>query len=351
MPVAQRAELTVDYPILGPHSAVTISISFVHSMLASYARRGLPVADILNRAGIAEELLQYPGARVTAAQFAALFVSLCAYFEDECLSLLSRPFKRGSYALMAQTALNAQNLEQAIRRIANSFGVLQDDMRLELTSDKKLAGLVLHFTNPAVAASGFLHVLMLRSFWRLIDWLVGGLPIERFDMGFATPPDAANYNELFNAPVLFERPVSVIWFDARQLEALVRVDETGLRDFLTDPQTRFFYARRTNDELSSKVRAHLQQTKPVWPDLDATAAALLTSAASLQRNLAREGTTFQALKDKLRRDMAITYLNSTNISLTELADMLGFSESASFQRAFKSWTGSAPGSYRRGEKS
>lgn len=341
----------MEYPILGPHSAVTISISFVHAMLAPCARGGLPLADILNEVGIAEELLRYPAARVTAIQFGGLFRVLCMRCDDECLSLLSRPFKRGSYALMAQTSLHAQNLEQAVRRLANTFGVLQDDMRLELASDKHLAGLVLRFTNPVVAESSFLHVLMLRSFWRLLDWLAGGgLPIERFDMGFATPPDAGNYSELFNAPTVFDQPVSAFWFDAKRLEGLVRVDETGLRDFLTDPLTKFFYPRRANDETSAKVRGHLQQSKPVWPDLDATAAALLTSATSLQRNLAKEGTTFQALKDKLRRDMAITYLNSSTMPLAELADMLGFSESASFQRAFKAWTGSAPGSYRRGEK-
>ncbi|ELX09247.1 transcriptional regulator, araC family [Janthinobacterium sp. HH01] len=338
-------------PVLGPHSAVTISIGFVHAMLAPAMPRAAVVADVLNEVGIAEELLQYPGARVTAVQFGALFRGLCVRLEDECLGLLSRPFKRGSYALMAQSSLPAQNLEQAVRRIINTFGVLQDDMRLELAGDRKLAGVALHFTNPGVAGSSFLHVLLLRSFWRLLDWLVGGgLPVERFDMGFATPPDAASYSDLFNAPVRFGQPVSALWFDGAQLQSLVRVDESGLRDFLTDPLTRFFYPRRANDEHSAKVRAHLQQSKPAWPDLDATAAALFTSAASLQRNLAKEGTTFLTLKDTLRRDMAITYLNSTAISLAELADLLGFSESASFQRAFKVWTGSAPGSYRRGEK-
>ena len=60
-----------------------------------------------------------------------------------------------------------------------------------------------------------------------------------------------------------------------------------------------------------------------------------------------EGVSFQSLKDELRRELAITSLKTTTMSLKEIADKPGFSESSAFQRAFKGWTGSAPGSYRR----
>ncbi|MDB5961774.1 MAG: AraC family transcriptional regulator [Massilia sp.] len=338
---------------LSPHTPLTVSISFVRGLLSGLAEepaRAHAVAGALEQAGIAEELLLVDGARVTPDQYVALFRRLCEALDDECIGLLSRPFKRGSYALMAQSSLHAQDLRQTIARVANTFRVLQDDMTLELAADGSLAGLTLRFCNTQVAERHFVHEFMLRSLWRLFDWLVGGnLPVARFDFAFAAPPDAASYSEFFTGPISFGRPCSAIWFDKTQLQALVRVDESALLDFLTDPQTRFIVPRRDREEISARVLSHLHQSRPSWPDLDATAQAMCMSAASLQRNLAKEGTTFQSLKDKLRRDMAITYLNTTTMSLTELADKLGFSESAGFQRAFKSWTGSSPGSYRRGE--
>ena len=337
--------------ILSPYAPVTVSISFVHAMLAGQTARWPRIADVLNEAGIAEELLAHPGARVTSGQYLALFRCLRDHLDDELLGTLSRPFKRGSYALMAQSALGAQNLQQAIPRIANSMRVLQDDMTLHLVTEKDLAGLALRFHDPEVAGCRFLNEIMLRSLWRLLDWLMGGnMSIARFDFTFPTPEDITSYHEYFNAPLAFGRPQSAFWFDAKHLQALVRVDETALRDFLSDQQIKYIVSGRSNDEVSTKVRNHLQQSKPAWPDLDATADVLCMSAATLQRYLAKEGTSFQTLKDKLRRDMAITYLSSTSISLTELAEMLGFSESAVFQRAFKSWTGIAPGSYRRREQ-
>ena len=68
--------------------------------------------------------------------------------------------------------------------------------------------------------------------------------------------------------------------------------------------------------------------------------------STLQRQLAEEGTTFQAVKDDLRRDIAIQRLSGSVVPLSTLATELGFSDSATFQRAFKVWTGSPPGAYR-----
>jgi AraC-like DNA-binding protein len=72
------------------------------------------------------------------------------------------------------------------------------------------------------------------------------------------------------------------------------------------------------------------------------------STSTLQRRLASEGSSFQSLKDELRRDTAIVRLHTSTVPLATLADELGFADSAAFQRAFKGWTGSAPGAYRRG---
>ena len=53
------------------------------------------------------------------------------------------------------------------------------------------------------------------------------------------------------------------------------------------------------------------------------------------------------LKDNLRRDAAIEYLARPDMTLLDIADQLGFSEASTFHRAFKKWTGVAPGEYRQ----
>lgn len=70
------------------------------------------------------------------------------------------------------------------------------------------------------------------------------------------------------------------------------------------------------------------------------------SPQTLRRHLKREGNTFQGIKDGWRRDTAITLLAETPIPIAEIARRVGFSESSTFHRAFKHWTGLQPSAYR-----
>ncbi|WP_043349200.1 AraC family transcriptional regulator [Cupriavidus basilensis] len=333
-----------------PPPPVTISIALVHGMLAGVRARGQSCDVYLADAGIAPDLLREAGARVTGAQYIALFRSLIDRLGDEGLGLLSRPLKPGSFALTARSALGAPDLETAIRRIARTFRLVQDDIELVPVREAGLAGLALHFTHAAQARPGFLDEMLLRVFWRLLAWLAGGqLPAARFDFAFECPPHVGSYGKVFPAQLNFGQPRTAIWFDAVRLESPVRRDEAALWDFLAQAQANVIMPRRREEMTSARVRGHLQRTQPAWPDLAATADALHMSTSTLQRRLATEGTSFQALKDELRRDIAIVRLNTSTVALAALAQELGFTDSASFQRAFKAWTGSAPGTYRRGE--
>lgn len=329
------------------HPPVTVSVAFVQGMLSGVRARGQPVQPFLADAGIDAALLDQAGARVTADQYAALFQSLTDRLDDDLLGFLSRPLRRGSFALIVRSAAAEDTLGQAMHRAARTFGLLQDDLRMALVCTGALAGLQLHFSHPAAARPTFLHELLLRAHWRLFAWLAGGrLPAERVDFGFAAPVHAGSYGKIFPAPLLFDQAHSALWLRADQLQLPVRRDKEALRGFLADARANIIVPRRHNG-LSERVRSHLQHAQPAWPDLASTADALHLSASTLQRRLASNGSSFQALKDALRRDLAITRLHTSAVPLATLADELGFADSAAFQRAFKNWTGSAPGSYRR----
>lgn len=329
---------------------ITIPVPMVRGMLAGIEARGESSDAYLADAAIPAELLSHPGARVTAEQYVALFRLLIERRADESLGFLARPLKPGSFALMAHSAMGARNLDEAIRRVAKTFWLMRDDVSLGLLREGDLAALALTFSDTVVARQHFLHELLLRVFWRLVAWLAGGrLPATRFDFEFVSPPHVSSYSQAFPAQLQFGQPHTAIWFDPSWLQVPVRRDEAALRTFLADAQANIIMPRRNEDETSARVRNYLRRTQPSWPDLAGTASAMHMSTATLQRRLAMEGTSFQALKDELRRDVAIVRLNTSTTPLAELALELGFTDSAGFQRAFKSWTGSSPGAYRQGK--
>lgn len=330
---------------------VTIPIAFVAGMISGLQAHGEFCHRFLAETGIAPGLLLEPGARVTADQYAALFRLLIEAFDDECLGFLSRPARRGSFALLLRSALDARDFETAIRRIAQVFRLLQDDFRLELLRDGRLAGLELRSCSDSGSALPFLHELLIRTFWRSLAWLAGGrLRVTRFDFAFPIPTYAANYGKVFPAALQFGCAASAFWFDAELLSGAVRRDRKALHAFLADAQTEITVPKRDDTLCSARVRGHLQMTQPEWPDLAAMAAALHISTSTLQRHLAVEGLSYQTLKDELRRDIAIVRLHTSTVTLTALALGLGFRDDSSFQRAFKNWTGSAPGAYRGARK-
>lgn len=331
---------------------VTIPIAFVQGMLSGIRARGaaapIDIGAALEDAGIAPALLDTPGSRVTAEQYVDLFALLMQRLDDEALCFLTRRLRCGSFALMTRATLGAPTFEAALRRVAHTFGLLQDDLSLELLRDGPLAGFGLRVHNPLAAHQNFLHELMLRVYWRLFAWLHGGrLVARRFDFGFELPPYADGYAKVFPGPLQFGQPMSAVWFDAAALATPVHRDAQAMQVFLAASPANVILPRLAEQAVSARVRAVLQQNRPAWADLATTAKSLHMSVSTLQRHLATEGTSFQSLKDQLRRDVAIVRLNTSTVPLAALAAELGFADSAAFQRAFKSWTGGAPGSYRR----
>jgi AraC-like DNA-binding protein len=82
-------------------------------------------------------------------------------------------------------------------------------------------------------------------------------------------------------------------------------------------------------------------------DAKRVARALKLSTRTLQRRLDESGTTFSDLATRVRKDVAIEHIADETLTLDEIAARAGFSDVATFGRAFKRWTGQSPGEYRR----
>ena len=68
---------------------------------------------------------------------------------------------------------------------------------------------------------------------------------------------------------------------------------------------------------------------------------------TLQRRLKEEGVTFESLKDDVRRDIAQTYLAQKSVSLSHIAELLGYAEASAFTRASRRWFGRSPRDMRK----
>lgn len=83
------------------------------------------------------------------------------------------------------------------------------------------------------------------------------------------------------------------------------------------------------------------------PTIETAAEIAATSVRTFQRRLAIGATTFEAIVDRVRFEKGLSLLADPNLKLGDLAERLGYSDAANFTRAFRRWTGSSPGAYRK----
>jgi AraC-like DNA-binding protein len=98
---------------------------------------------------------------------------------------------------------------------------------------------------------------------------------------------------------------------------------------------------------SEVVAAKIEALLPVDVSGEVLAAEMKMSARTLQRRLEDEGVRFSLVLDGVRERIAKRLLREEAVPLTEIAFRLGFSDLATFSRAFKRWTGIPPGGFRR----
>ena len=99
------------------------------------------------------------------------------------------------------------------------------------------------------------------------------------------------------------------------------------------------------DKISAREAAEKVGVHGV-PGIADIAAGLAMSPRTLQRRLAEEDCTFQAVVDEARHSLATRLLSETPYSLAEIAFLTGFSEQSAFTRAFKRREAQTPGAYR-----
>ncbi|MGM0520723.1 MAG: AraC family transcriptional regulator [Pseudomonadota bacterium] len=307
----------------------------------------------LKRAGISPFLLGSSHGRVTVEQFATLYRLLVNEYDDETPGFFARPLRGGTLKLLCLSVLEAPTLKVALHRYTLFFHILLDDFAYDYRVEGDLARIALVEKQPLNGNRVLIHELMLKLFHGIASWLIARkIPPAMMECAYAQPPHSADYLYFYPGKVAFDCPQTVFYFDRALLEEPIRQTKRHLGEFLKRAPADWFYVSFEDRLFSHRVREYLMN-EYLAPHQSATAnvkevsEALNMSVRTLSRRLTVEGTHFQAVKDELRRDMAVEALTRSDEPLVSIAEGLGFEDQACFSRAFRAWTGNSPAAYRR----
>jgi AraC-like DNA-binding protein len=173
-----------------------------------------------------------------------------------------------------------------------------------------------------------------------------GEPISPVSMEFDHHRQSCTdeFERFFGCPVRFGSDRHQITFSEKSLDAPFRTADPYLLNFVRTLCEEALGRRETS---STPLRARAEGVvAELLPKGKATVAnvakALAMSTRTFTRRIADEGTSYAALLDQLRRDLAMRYLEDKDLELTQIAWLLGYSEVSSFYHAFRRWTGTSP---------
>jgi AraC-like DNA-binding protein len=330
----------------------SISIAFVREALRAVQSRGIEVRPLLASAQIRGELLECDDARVTPAAFGALWLAIAVVLDDEFFGLDSRRMKTGSFAILCHFAIGAPTLREALRRMLAFFRTVLDDTSAELRAEGADAAVIVTSKPLADAAEigrlVFAHETLLVMLHGMMCWLIARrIPIRRAQFAYPQPAWWSEYNLVFSNLLAFDAPDTRVVFSERTLDAPVVQSSESALAFLRGAPANFILKYRDDQSLAARIRRRLRALPPAaWPSFAQAAAELGLGASTLHRKLAQEGTTFRAIAENVRRDLAVRFLADSPMSVVDIAESVGFAEPSAFRRAFKQWTGSTPGAYR-----
>lgn len=318
-------------------------------------RRAGPTAALLKKVGSTldlEEFLREGLPALSDHELRKLSAAASVALGDLHSQITGRaPFRECDWRLLLFCLVNSRRLGEAIACAADLFEAVDGRMgTLELIRNDATAHVVMSGVrgdDQELAFAVALNAMVL--FHEMFGWLVaqplGGDCHLEFDASCRTLVDEA----VLPFRLLLEAPLPGFSFDVRYLDLpTVRSIEDSKRHMLNSlfSYTEDGEPRSVADEARRLIRTTLRGEGRL-PSLDRLAQTMNVGRMTLRRRLAAADTSFQALRDTVRRDFALELIERTDHPIEEIAVRLDFCDSDAFRIAFRRWTGMAPTDHRR----
>ncbi|WP_175691650.1 AraC family transcriptional regulator [Burkholderia anthina] len=328
--------------------SLTLSSCFLRAFLAETGVESSYQCRLLELAGISADTLTAVNGRVTEVQFSTLYRLIARQTNDEMLNLLSSSVPGGTMKFAGYSMIAAPTVGVALHRHSRLLQMLNREILVTISRTDEFASITLDTSSALMHGKRMGLELALKVFHGTTSWLIGeNISLNRVDFSLPAPPYVDDLRTLFPGPIYFDRPTTMLMFDASILDEAVKRTEHDLRTFLSCQPRDWLSEPSATHTIADKVRKCLLRGNVGTMKAPDIAKGLNMSLRTLSRRLEEEGTTIKDTKDTVRRDLALHRLTQTQDAISEIASDLGFADIPSFYRAFRAWTGVPPGAYRQ----
>ena len=315
------------------------------AMVAACERLGLDTEALLRAAGISRQTLEDPDARLEAGKVSTLWTRAYELSGDPVLSLhAAEACPLGAYKVIDYMASNAATVGEAFRYASRYFWLVNTAIRLPIDeSGDPVTFDVVDESGPAGVSRPYAEYCFAAFVLHVRAATGVGFPVRRITFVHRAPPDVAEHERIFGCPVQFEAEHNRLYIDRSAWDARITGAQPGVLQLLTEHADLLLEKLPRGPDLVERTRRVIgERLRGGDSSLESVARELATSPRSLQRHLRDLGYSYNALADEVRAATARLYLEQPDIAISEVAYLLGFADSSTFNRAFKRWTGDTP---------
>ena len=304
---------------------------------------------LFRRAGLDPAALRDANARYPLAGTTRLWELAIEATGDPAFGLtVSRFVHQTSFHALGYALMASGTLQEAFERLVRYFRIVTDAGGLQFSREPDCFRFRLvppsGEIQPAPAALDAFMAVNLRMCRALAGRDFNPLAVR---MQRDPPPDREPYRRIFRVDVEFGAQQTAMDFAPAVMTAELPHANPELARHNDAILVRYL-ARHATDNLSQRVHACLiDLLSDGEPTQERVARQLHMSLRNLQRKLREEGTTYSRILDRTREELALSYLADPSYSVSEATFLLGFSDTSSFARACRRWTGQSPRDLRR----
>ena len=327
---------------------LTVGAGFARGLMGFSVSRGADRAVLLERSAIDPQALLDQDARLPFSSYVALMRAAKALTGDPALALhygeavdIAEVSIIGLLGQASETMLEAfAQLNRYVRLIVETDNGGQAD-RFRFTLERGGLWMVDNRrgaeTFPELTESAFAQLVC--SARRASGVLV----VKAVHVTYPDPGYAAEYERIFQAPVVFGSDWNALQIDPKLPDAPVAILPRYVFGVLSEHAEALLKSLETSKSVRGQVESLLMPILHTGEaGIERIAGKMGLSRQTLFRRLKAEGVTFERILDDLRRRLALNYLEGAKVSVNETAYLVGFSDPAAFSRAFKRWTGMSP---------
>jgi AraC-like DNA-binding protein len=312
---------------------------------------GVRASAVLRRAGLPQGFIDQPRVLLNTEELFALWRAIGEVSANPAIGLLlGTETKTERFHPIGLAALSTENFGSAIDQMARYKQLTCPEEILQERDDEEWSIqfrwlLADEIEPPVLNECCFAWVLSIARHGT-------GMRLSPLRVEFVQPRAQVKTMERhFACPVVCGAARNAIVFRAADAQRPFVTRNAELLGMLA-PQFEEELRQENGDEnFIERVRVAIQQRLAGRrPNIEDIADALHISSRTLQRRLQDEGASFQRVLEEARHQLARHYLNNSVLELNEAAYLLGYEDSSSFVRAFRTWEGIPPARWREEQR-